>query len=277
MIRFTLPRFLDNLSLNECLITLSRSNPEYFNFQNSIFSYADGAPAFFYWSESNYNNINKAHLITREELDYVNACSGAKLVLDCANPLLVPTDLYDVTANAIISTLNNGSNCALVSSPLMVEFFTNNYPDYYLIGSDHYWKQDPDKQYVDKLMTIRRRALDDNQYYADIAKSKICMCIASACWGCDKYEQCWEQDCLSRTLFSEKANMPACPLGRMQFLTVADINNLIKKGYSSFYIDANFILADDTTFFIKLYIDLFIKPEYQAIVKELLLRSLEAR
>lgn len=270
MIYFTLPNFFDNAKLNDVFSQLLTSNPEYFSYKNLAFSYADGSLPYFYWSLSNYNNYPRHIIPTRADIANLLR-HPLRLNLDCGNPLLVPNDLFDIRINAFLEELHNGSNMVTISTPMLIEFFETNYPYYYLVGSEIFYKQDPEKLHLDKLKFIRQNSMDlNNPYYKDIPKSKIELCIGSPCFNCEDYEKCLQTDSLNRLMFSEKSVILECPRKNLKILSPEEVMSFVKQGYTHFYLDIKGINLNDYKTVISIYLQTFVKSEYHNTVGSIL-------
>lgn len=265
MPNFSLPFFYENNIINTELTLLYSSNPQYFNFQHLTFTF-EGTLPYFYWSSQNYNNTPTALLVDRNAVTAINNAL-MPIVLDCSNPHLTLQDMLDVKNNAILNILENGSNKILISNPIVGEYINKKYPAYYLQADVFYQEFDPDKKYLDNITTIRQnQALLNSEYYKDIPKSKIEFCIGASCEHCDKYLNCLKQNTFYRYTFSQRNATLDCPSKQLTLASPEQIKNYIKQGYQNFYFDIADIAPYNQKEIINIYLAVFIKPEYHAIV-----------
>jgi hypothetical protein len=274
MYHFTLLHFYENLNLNEELFKLHRLNPEYFNYNNMCFAYQDGTFPYFYWSSGNTNNFQGSLLVSRTELSkYVTAQVSVPIVINCANEFLLPTDYYDCKNNAIIKLVQNGSNALLVSTPEMIAYASQYFPQSYLIGSECLQYHNPSDKDLEKLHFIRCYNPNDltNDFYSSIPKNKIEICIYSECSHCDNRNECLKTDSVNRLMFAEPSVIYGCtkrqrPTDNFHEL----ITKYVKDGYTHFYFDGHSLPADNTDAIIDLYLKVFVKEEYQNKVYNIL-------
>lgn len=219
---------------------------------------------FFYWSDNNYNNLSNTPIWGREELTNLMINGRLILTINCGNPLLVPSDYLDTKCNIILDVMNNGSNKVLVNHPDMLKHIEQKYPEYRFVAGTLYHLYDKEKQYIDKIHTIRAtpHMLETNPWYSNIPKNKIELCGFSTCANCTQYEQCMMKDSTNRLMFSYNNIIANCSTLKFEPCTSEKIAEYIKQGYHNFYFDMRAIKPADFDFFVKFYITLFIKPEY---------------
>lgn len=269
---FTLPMYYENMRLNNLMFEYAKEHKEYFNFQNTSFLGAEGSLPFFYWSGVNYNNYKGAPVENLKELGHYQC--ELNFLLDCGNTLLMPQDFLDVKVNILLKFFENGSNSVIIGHPALVDFFKKHYPQYRLIGSEEYFLFDTNKEYLNDLDFIRINYFDlENEYYANIPKSKISVSISTTCSKCTNYQRCILNDHQNRLLFMEASSFRECKKKSFEILNTKDIKDLIKKGYSNFHLDMK-SLIDFHGSYLDLYISIFIKPEFQNKAKLYFLKEL---
>lgn len=274
MIYFTLPNFYTFSKLNNFLINLYNDHPDYFHYKKIVFTGEEGNFPYCYWSGG--NNLNFAFESVLSRADIREFSNSLTRVLDCSNINIIATDLFDVKMNAILEEFENGSNKIIVTSPLLIEFLKNTYKQFYLIGSNFYPLFDPDKKYIDDLYLIRQKYRDfNNQYFTNIPKSKIEICVHSGCCSCPETtkQQCLNTHHKELSLFMEKSTLANCPNQMHNALKPEEIIELNKKGYTHFYFDTISNHPLDYSYLIDLYLHIFIKDEYKTEVMLQMLRE----
>lgn len=268
MLNFTLMDFFGSYKINDSLKYLQMQHPEYFLYKQLHFEYQEGAFPFFYWSGYNFNNIQGSQLIQREQL--TTNITNTPLLLNCENVLLQESDLVDCKTNVMLQLLENGSNALLVSSPLVIEYVKEKYPQYYLVGGHSLQYLDPEKKYLDDVKIVRKWTEDNSEYYNDIPKNKIDICIFSCCSHCDRRHDCFQEDCMNRALFLEHSTIHVCPTKQFSLKTPDEIKALNREGYTHFHFDMSGFILSDYMQVIEIYLRTFIKEEYYQIVRNAL-------
>lgn len=276
MIKFTLPNYFSNRNINAILNNLIRSNPEYFIYKNLSFKGQEGAIPYSYWSDINYNhtffskwpNSNDYSILLDQSYDL-------PIIFNCANPALLPLDFIDNKMNNILTYFSNGSNQILISNPEFGKILLEKYPFYHLNGSINYQYFDKEKAFVENLQTIKCnfQYLDDN-YYQDIPKNKIDVVITTFC-KCDLQKQngCKKINDQNILMFMTTSPYINCPAGEFNILRPEEIIKLNKQGYINFSLDMSCIEMTNYDMIIQIYLNLFIKQEYQNVVKTLLMQG----
>lgn len=267
MINFVLPNFYELNSLNYNLRSYLNHNPKHSNFVDIRFNGEEGSFPYFYWADNNLNNYPKEKILPRQEIE--TDVIKQQLIINCANSLLTPIDFIDCKINNLLSMLETGSNYILITLPGLLEYLKLKFPTYYFIGSTSFYKNDPDKKYLDDLKLIRLNYTDlNNPYYADIPKSKIDINIIKHCDNCNKWENCYNTDQKNRLLFMKQSSIQQCPLRQLICLDPEKIIELNQQGYQHFHLDINGETPVNKDYYINLYLKLFIKPEFQLVAKE---------
>lgn len=158
----------------------------------------------------------------------------------------------------ILRSLDNGENCALISSHMMLDFFKINYPNYRLIFNNHYCAEDINKFNLEDFYKIR---LTMNSTLENVTKNKQQICVCSCCLNCNKNKECFLKDCKNIIEFRTRSEYEKCNKVKYFVTPWTDIEKYHKKGYNDFYFDFKFIYSGDIAF--QIYLQTFIKPEFQ--------------
>lgn len=268
MINFSLSNFLENAQLNNKLYNLARYESKYFLFPNITIS-SEGAIPFCYWSASNCNNLKGAPVLGEREL---NQCDWITVKsIDFGNPNLLSSDTFDTAGNFYANYFNDGSNRIIVNTPMMAQYFHENYPDYYLIAGPLYPRYDEDKEYIDLFRYFKMAR--STEWYSDIPKEKIEVCAFSYCSHCDKWEQCMLQNSIYSSMFSEQNCFISCGKQQDPRMNENTILEYIKQGYQNFYFDTEAFNPNNIRPFVEMYLAAMVKPEYYNEVRGILLNG----
>jgi hypothetical protein len=266
MIKITLPNFFYYHNININLINLHKDYPEYFH-ENICFYEQEGNFPFHYWAgEKNYNQKTVAY---KDYIYYLNNAT-VPLCLDCSNPLLNDKDFLDSAMNVMLDTLQNGSNKIIISSIETLNCLKAKYPYYLYIGSEFYLASDPELQSLNELYKVKiyHQNLPN---YPHIPKNKIQVIINNPCDNCPTVE-CLLNEWQNIYNFKRESYFLNC-----QKIDITDssinwelIEKLSEQGYTNFGFNSRGFDLTDINFIKRLYIKLFVRPQYQDKVFNLL-------
>lgn len=131
MFKFTLPNIYENKKLNNFLIQLNKTHPEYFKC-NVNFIQESGAMPYCSWSGYN-SNIGAG--ITAFEFTQISRYNHIPIRLNFANILLENFDFEDCMGQAILKAMHNGSNLIEISNLELMDYILEKYPNYKFIFS----------------------------------------------------------------------------------------------------------------------------------------------
>lgn len=127
---FILPGFYEKFHINKKLIELYNKKSNFF-IDNFNFGCFYGNFGFNIWSGgrifNDYQTASKEYL--NEIKNFYNN-NNIPIRLTLTNTMIQEEHLYDSYCNFIVSTLQNGQNEIVTSSPLLEEYLKHNYPDY---------------------------------------------------------------------------------------------------------------------------------------------------
>lgn len=265
MINITVPDFYNYFDINIRLCELMKNHPEVFNMSCRTIS-MDGSFPWHFWNGGPLNTQGFANFRTLQDFGENPICS---LIFDCSNIFIKETDLYDSQINTLLKLRNNGSNGILVSNPMVIDYISEKYPEYYFIASPYYHLYDSNFNYIDKLRRVR---MYPDQIIDTIPNNKKEIVVATSCTICPNLKDCNTQEWIGQIEYRSKSVFRECNHSTLTALSPTDIEDLTKKGITNFCFDIKHFSQKEPTFILEQYLNLFIKPEYRYQV-DLLLRG----
>lgn len=266
---FTLPNFYAYQEINRRLIILWQHRPDYFNYDNIGLNHEEGNFPRFYHSGHTCNTFRFANYDIIKDATII---SNAAIVLDCSNPLIEDNDKFDTGLNLALKLMDNGEVGVLISHPFMLEYIKSNYKYYHFIASEHYHIFD--NQYSNNEDLSRIRFFINDTSYSNIDKSKVELIVNNHCLTCEKRPDCILQDWQGFLQFKHQRPFMTCNKVSTYCAPVELIQQKIKEGYRHFCFNSQYLDENDFTKLIELYLNVFIKPEYQDSA-DLILRGIK--
>ena len=261
MINITLPNFYYYFEINKKLFMLKKQHPDFFYNKDINFIMQEGNFPFSYWAGRNTTNFKTAlyHIFFK----MINE-SRIPILFDCANPLLEKKDFTNRHQNIILELGQNGSNSVLVSSKNLLDYLKEKYPFYQFIGSEYYIADDPNLESLESLTRVKvlKSKLDTLQQ--KIPKAKIEVVLNEPCGDCNNKINCLCKEWENIYNFKETSEYLKCALNKKTMdIQWMDIEELYKLGYQYFCFDMKTFNLNNLEQIKHMYINLFIKPEYQ--------------
>ena len=282
MIYFSLPNHLENFHLNTFIYGLSRSHPNYFKDKISFYNYAISFP-YLSWNGGSNNNAGPGvYYNTMLEFGQNLVLPG---VINCANVLLEDYDFYDCQGQTILEIFNNGSNIIEISSIPFKEQIENKYPNYRYKFSK---QADLITEFTPEILEAIHNQPEflyigiPDKYSRNLgwlknlgSKRKLEITVNPICdFNCQQRDVCLLKEHQNQLDYSGEFHCENCKkhidnFNLSNMLTIEEI----KKSYLPIGIN-HFTFApsvsrksDDWS---SLYINYFIKPEYQVTVLQML-------
>lgn len=257
MIKFILPNFYYNSSLNATLRNLYQVHPNFFRFKDIKFIGEMGNFPYSYWGLDNYNSKEKNQIPYYN--DYYNIAVRTRnfpIFFDCRNSLLLPIDFYDNRMNNILSLFQNGSNKIIISSIELGLYLKEHFPYYPIVGDNF----NTNKFDLDYLLINY-----NNIHKYNIPNNKLIINLVNYCNSCpiEEQEKCQKIFAQENMAFIKNSLQRQCSKINYSPLNFEIINNLIDQGYRNYYFNTTFLNFNNIDSIINLYLSIFIKSEYK--------------
>lgn len=161
MIYFALPGLYEHFGVNQALINLKQSNPEFFlewdfgaiygNFQFCIW---DGGRVFGDYTQASYAQVNFVK-------DFLNN-NNIPLRMIFTNPIITEEYYYDHFCNLITQICEDPLNELVVNSEGLENYLRTNYPKYSFISSTTKCKSNPEDSFKEFNKAYKYVCLDYN-------------------------------------------------------------------------------------------------------------------
>lgn len=277
MMNFTLPNFFDYYYINQFLIMLSKTNPEYFQEDISFIQHSGPFPYLSWNGGFNCNFGGGAYYN-----DFINCykLTSLPLRLNMANIFLEDYDYYDSMGNAILEANHNGSNLIEISNLDFMEFIQNKYPNYKFVLSkqaDLILEFTPEllNQIIElnqfDLIGLPDKYNDNDEFLNQLSnKRKFEITVNPLCPAkCKNYNACLMNIHKIQLEYSNKQPIQECIKSNRfnnfsKLLTLSDLKKkFVSKGFVNFTFSPCVVNPADMFNF---YVHYFIKEEYQSKV-----------
>ena len=279
MIYFALPGLYEHFGVNQALINLKSSNPEFFldwdfgaiygNFQFCIW---DGGRIFGNYTQASFTQVNFVK-------DFLNN-NNIPLRMIFTNPIITEEYYYDHFCNLITQICEDSLNELVVNSEGLENYLRTNYPKYNFISSTTKCKSNPEDSFKEFSKNYKYVCLDYNlnrnekylQSFSDDLKPKIELLVNAICPpGCPNRAKHYIANGLSMLNYGIDYSID-CKItnGNLHPNTFAYKNNLYPEelyGHYSQDLGITFFKLEGRTFsdldLILNYARYLVKPEYQ--------------
>lgn len=239
--------------------------PSFLNAELSLpFNYVNGGPL---------NTVNGNDFL---DASTINLLSQKNILfryyINCANPFLVKADLQDIYTNLILTEYENGSNIIVSSLDWYTKDLLNKYPNYKVMASEDYflYNDKPEIELYSAGFKCHKKDLEEIKKY-QIPKNKIWINLVDSCQTCSSYSKCKKEEQQAQIMFSTNSSFLNCNKFNFTMLT---IKQFIELGYTNFWFDFSGISQSDINSQLIIFLNTFIKPEYQ-FQADLILRGLQ--
>lgn len=279
MIYFALPGLYEHFGVNQALINLKQSNPEFFldwdfgaiygNFQFCIW---DGGRVFGNYTQASYAQVNFVK-------DFLNN-NNIPLRMIFTNPIITEEYYYDHFCNLITQICENSLNELVVNSEGLEDYLRTNYPKYNFISSTTKCKSNPEDSFEEFKKNYKYVCLDYNlnrnekylQSFPEELKPKVELLVNAICPpGCPNRAKHYIANGLSVLNYGLDYSID-CKItyGNLHPNTFAYKNNLYPDELYNHYsqdLGITFFKLEGRTFsdidLILNYARYLVKPEYQ--------------
>lgn len=279
MIYFALPGLYEHFGVNQALINLKQSNPEFFldwdfgaiygNFQFCIW---DGGRVFGNYTQASYAQVNFVK-------DFLNN-NNIPLRMIFTNPIITEEYYYDHFCNLVTQICEDSLNELVVNSEGLEDYLRANYPKYNFISSTTKCKSNPEDSFKEFSKNYKYVCLDYNlnrnekylQSFPDDLKPKIELLVNAICPpGCPNRAKHYIANGLSVLNYGLDYSID-CKItyGNLHPNTFAYKNNLYPDELYNHYsqdLGITFFKLEGRTFsdidLILNYARYLVKPEYQ--------------
>ena len=287
MINFYLPDFFYKYNINTTIVELLEEHPEYFKYENMKIAAFYGCFPNQIWNGGRTVKGQGAELENIiNTINTINNYYKVPIRFTYTNCLINEEHLGDEQCNIITSLAENGKNEILVNSPVLEKYLRESYPDFKYISSATRCVRD-----IDKLNEL----INNEDYYLVLGgyrdnfnfefldkiqnKDKLEILINPYC-----KPDCQIRELHYKVLSQLQLNLPTekdihCPCETMHWYELEQSNHIIKSddlqkyidmGFSNFKIEGRNINVVDV---VDSYVYYLIKPEYQNMVRNILLRN----
>ncbi|MCR5739072.1 MAG: hypothetical protein K6G43_04585 [Lachnospiraceae bacterium] len=290
-----IPGFCAFRLLNQLLMNMMKSYPEYFN-EGYVIGSAYGTFPGAIWNGGRavIGLTPKAQI--QSILDIYNQ-RNIPVRFTWTNTLIGEKECYDTYCNLIMRLADNGLNQVLVNSPALEKYLRENYPSFKMISSTTKRITDRDrlleefeKDYF--LVVLDYDLNHDEEVLRQIVDSgnagRCEILVNEVCYpGCPKRKAHYEQQSRLQLEYDTVTTFP-CPniqtprkfsecMDRPAFIKDTEIDSYIERGFRQFKIAGRGMPEE---YLIESYLYFLVRPEYRELVKnrfETQLRDLRNR
>ena len=290
-----IPGFCAFRLLNQLLMNMMKSYPEYFN-EGYVIGSAYGTFPGAIWNGGRavIGLTPKAQI--QSILDIYNQ-RNIPVRFTWTNTLIGEKECYDTYCNLIMRLADNGLNQVLVNSPALEKYLRENYPSFKMISSTTKRITDRDrlieefgKDYY--LVVLDYDLNHDEEVLRQIVDSgnagRCEILVNEVCYpGCPKRKEHYEQQSRLQLEYDTVTTFP-CPniqtprkfsecMDRPAFIKDTEIGSYIERGFRQFKIAGRGMPEE---YLIESYLYFLVRPEYRELVKnrfETQLRDLRNR
>ena len=290
-----IPGFCAFRLLNQLLMNMMKSYPEYFN-EGYVIGSAYGTFPGAIWNGGRavIGLTPKAQI--QSILDIYNQ-RNIPVRFTWTNTLIGEKECYDTYCNLIMRLADNGLNQVLVNSPALEKYLRENYPSFKMISSTTKRITDRDrlieefgKDYF--LVVLDYDLNHDEEVLRQIVDSgnagRCEILVNEVCYpGCPKRKEHYEQQSRLQLEYDTVTTFP-CPniqtprkfsecMDRPAFIKDTEIGSYIERGFRQFKIAGRGMPEE---YLIESYLYFLVRPEYRELVKnrfETQLRDLRNR
>ena len=290
-----IPGFCAFRLLNQLLLNMMKSYPEYFNEGYAIGSaYGTFPGAIWNGGRAVIGITPKAQI---ESILNIYNQRDIPVRFTWTNTLIGEKECYDTYCNLIMRLADNGLNQVLVNSPALEKYLRENYPSFKMISSTT-------KRITDKAKLVEEFEKDyylvvldydlnhDEEVLRQIVDSgnagRCEILVNEVCYpGCPKRKEHYEQQSRLQLEYDTVTTFP-CPniqtprkfsecMDRPAFIKDTEIGSYIERGFRQFKIAGRGMPEE---YLIESYLYFLVRPEYRELVKnrfETQLRDLRNR
>ncbi|MBO7355983.1 MAG: hypothetical protein ILP17_10825 [Lachnospiraceae bacterium] len=290
-----IPGFCAFRLLNQLLMNMMKSYPEYFN-EGYVIGSAYGTFPGAIWNGGRavIGLTPKAQI--QSILDIYNQ-RNIPVRFTWTNTLIGEKECYDTYCNLIMRLADNGLNQVLVNSPALEKYLRENYPSFKMISSTT--KRITDKERLieefekDYFLVVLDYDLNhDEEVLSQIVDSgnagRCEILVNEVCYpGCPKRKEHYAQQSRLQLEYDTVTTFP-CPniqtprkfsecMDRPAFIKDTEIGSYIERGFRQFKIAGRGMPEE---YLIESYLYFLVRPEYRSMVKNRLetqLRDLRNR
>jgi len=284
-----LPGFCVFRILNQVVMNIMKSHPDYFNDGYTIgSSYGTFPGAIWNGGRAVVGSATKQQI---EGILGIYAGRDIPVRFTWTNSLIGEKECYDTYCNLIMRLADNGINQVLVNSPALEKYIRENYPSYKIISSTTKRITDKnkllkefDKDYA--LVVLDYDLNHDEEALEEIVSSgnagRCEILVNEVCYpNCPKRAEHYAQQSRCQLEFDNATPFP-CPniktprtfsecMERPAFIKDTDIHSYIERGFRHFKIAGRGMPESYT---IDSYIYFLVKPEYRNLVRNKIETSL---
>ena len=290
-----IPGFCAFRLLNQLLMNMMKSYPEYFN-EGYVIGSAYGTFPGAIWNGGRavIGLTPKAQI--QSILDIYNQ-RNIPVRFTWTNTLIGEKECYDTYCNLIMRLADNGLNQVLVNSPALEKYLRENYPSFKMISSTTKRITDKDKLIEefekDYFLVVLDYDLNHDeevlQQIVDSGNAGRCeILVNEVCYpGCPKRKEHYEQQSRLQLEYDTVTTFP-CPniqtprkfsecMNRPAFIKDNEIGSYIDRGFRQFKIAGRGMPEE---YLMESYLYFLVRPEYRSMVKNKLetqLRDLRSR
>ena len=290
-----IPGFCAFRLLNQLLMNMMKSYPEYFNEGYAIGSaYGTFPGAIWNGGRAVIGITPKAQI---ESILNIYNQREIPVRFTWTNTLIGEKECYDTYCNLIMRLADNGMNQVLVNSPALEKYLRENYPSFKMISSTTKRITDKDKLIEefekDYFLVVLDYDLNHDedvlQQIVDSGNAGRCeILVNEVCYpGCPKRKEHYEQQSRLQLEYDTVTTFP-CPniqtprrfsecMDRPAFIKDAEIGSYIERGFRQFKIAGRGMPEE---YLMESYLYFLVRPEYRSMVKNKLetqLRDLRNR
>ncbi len=284
-----IPGFCVFRLLNQVLMNMMKSQPEYFNDGYTIGSaYGTFPGAIWNGGRAVVGSVSKHQI---ESILNIYGQRNIPVRFTWTNSLIGEKECFDTYCNLIMRLADNGINQVLVNSPALEKYLRENYPSFKVISSTTKRITDPGKLTEefekDYFLVVLDYDLNHNEEVLEniVSSGNAGRCeilVNEVCYpGCPKRAEHYEQQSRMQLEYDPMTTFP-CPnvqtprtfsecMDRPAFIKDTEIASYIERGFRQFKIAGRGMPED---YVIDSYVYFLAKPEYRDIVRNKINTSL---
>ena len=252
MTNFILPNQYLYGNLNNCLVDLQSTNPDWFKDKIHFFGFEANLP-FSIW---NGGTLINDKFLNKNEIQTLYQSIMKPLVIDCSNVFISATDIFNIKENIFLEQYHTGLNYIIISDPDFLLLLKNKYPYYSYILSPFF----PQEKITDEILNQCAYIMNYyNNINETIPKNKIIIIlpINEICANCSEFLQCSKEE--QRNIYSFKTTSKFRNCKNLYPYSVFPFNYLqfVQQGYTNFSFDGRSFPLSDTILMAHFYADFF--------------------
>ena len=239
-------------NLNNCLIDLNSTNPEFF--RNKInFIGTDTNLPFSIW---NGGTLINDKFLNKQQIEDLYATVYKPMVIDCSNIFISMQDVFNLKENIFLEKYHTGLNYIIISDPDFLLLLKAKYPYYSYILSPYFPAEKITNELIEQCSYIMNYY---NNINPNIPKNKIIIIlpINDTCFKCSNFFYCTKEEQSNIYNFKTISQFRTCKHNQNYALLLYHYDYFIEQGYQNFAFDDRAFPLDSIILMAHFYADFF--------------------